>query len=116
MIETIDRKQMPALSGLPDVVIPEAVKQTLDNGIPAYIINAGKQDILKVEFFFNNDAVTARNPLLIATANKMLSDGTSSHTSMQLAEMLDYYGSFFETEYSTDESSVVLFTLSKYLE
>ncbi len=107
---------MPSLLGLPDITIPEAKKQKLDNGIPVYVINAGKQDILKVEFIFRNDAVEAKTPTLITSANKMLSNGTSAHTSMELAEMLDYYGSYFDTEYSFDTSSVILYTLSKHLE
>src|SRR5689334_12074397 len=114
MIETIDRKQMPFVLGLPEIKIPEAKKQALDNGIPVYIINAGKQDILKVEFIFHHDATSARIPLVLSTVNKMMGDGTSRHSAMELAEMLDYYGSFFETEYSYDNSSVVLYTLSKY--
>ena len=116
MIETIDRHQMPSLHALPEITIPEAKKQKLDNGIPVYIINAGKQDILKVEFMFRNDVVSSKSPSLISSANKMLAEGTSAHTAMELAEMLDYYGSFFETEYSFDTSSVVLYTLSKHLE
>lgn len=116
MIETIDRKQMPVAQGLPEIKIPEAKKLALNNGIPVYSIDAGKQDILKVEFVFRNDAVNARIPLLLSTANKMMGDGTSKHTSMELAEMLDYYGSFFETEYAFDTSTVILYTLSKHLE
>lgn len=116
MIETIDRTQMPPLLGLPDITIPEAKKQLLDNGIAVYSINAGKQDILKVEFLFRNDVITAKIPTLVYSANKMISEGTPAHTSMQLAEMLDYYGSYFDTEYSQDTSSVILYTLSKHLE
>ena len=52
MIQTIDRKKVPEPKEIGTIKIQEAKKSTLDNGIPVYSINAGFQDLVKVEFIF----------------------------------------------------------------
>jgi predicted Zn-dependent peptidase len=45
----------------------------------------------------------------------MLNDGTSELTSTEIADKIDYYGAFLQTEYANDHSTVTLFTLNKHL-
>ncbi len=116
MIETIDRKKIPALNDIGKIKIQEAEISTLDNGIPVYTISAGFQDLVKIELLFTDASFDPAQPIISSAANRMLSEGSSTHSSQQLAEMIDAYGAFYETEESSDYCSVVLFTLNKYLD
>jgi zinc protease len=114
--EIISRSVPPPLKSITDFSFKHIEKATLDNGIPVYYLNAGVQDVVKVELIFRNTAFNRSQPLLYSAANRLMSEGTSRHSAQQLAEMVDYYGSYYETEQSTDQCSVILHTLNKHLE
>jgi zinc protease len=111
---TLSRSVPPSLKSISDFSFKRVEKTTLDNGIPVYFLNAGVQEVIRVELIFRNPAFNPDHPLLHGAANRLMSEGTSTHTAQQLAEMVDYYGAYYETEQSTDACSVVLHTLTKH--
>ena len=112
----IDRSLQPETKDIDRINIPQAKKFTLDNGIPVYTLTAGFQDLVKIEFLFLNQEFDVNRPLLNSATNRMLSDGTSNYTAQQLADHIDYYGSFFETDENSDFTSIMIYSLNKYLE
>src|SRR5437870_5458272 len=98
MQETIDRTIQPSTKEIEKIEILRAKKFVLENGIPVYTINAGFQDLIKVEFLFPNLGFNINKPLLYSATNRMLSEGTSKYTARQLADHIDNYGAFFETD------------------
>ncbi len=116
MQKILDRTVAPALKEIEKIIIPHAEKIVLDNGIPVYVVRAGFQELVKVDLIFENLTYDASQPLLSSATNRMLSDGSSKHTSLELADMIDYYGAFYGTEESPDHCSVNLFSLNKHLE
>lgn len=115
MSNLINRSIAPELHEIGNIHILEAIASKLDNGIPVYRINAGYQELVKVELIFVNTAFDPAQPLLQSAANRMLSEGTTRHTAQQLADSVDYFGAFYETEENADYCSVNLYTLNKYL-
>jgi predicted Zn-dependent peptidase len=111
----IDRKIMPALVSAGKIDIPHAHSHTLANGIPVYYINAGTQDVVKIELIFRAGAYNQDMPLLANTTNAMLEEGTKKHNSEEIASMLDYYGSFLETSAHQDYAVVALYSLGKHV-
>ena len=110
----VDRSFIPEMSLPEKINIPKAENFTLENGIKVFSVNAGTQDVVKIEFVFA-DKSARHNSLLITSVNKLLREGTTSHTALEISEMLDFYGAYLETESSPDFSSVVLFSLGKYI-
>ncbi len=111
----VNRALQPHVKEIGKIDIVQAKKFTLDNGIPVFTINAGFQELVKIEFIFHNRSFDANRPLLNSATNRMLSEGTSKYTAQQLADYIDYYGSFYETDENFDYTSVVLFSLNKHL-
>ncbi len=109
------RTQAPPLKHITDFSFRHVEKTKLDNGIPVYTLNAGVQDVIRVELIFRNPAFDSAQPLMHSAANRLLNEGSSKHTAQQLAEMVDYYGAYYENEQSNDHSSVMLHTLNKHL-
>lgn len=109
-----DRTHIPEITLPEKIIIPRAEKFTLDNGIRVYSVNAGTQDVVRVEFVFT-DKSTSHNSVLITAVNKLIREGTAKHTALEISEILDFYGAYFETESNPDFSSMVLFTLGKYV-
>jgi zinc protease len=114
--EITSRSVQPALQSISDFSFRHVEKVSLDNGIPVYFLNAGVQEVVKVELIFMNPAFNPSQPLLYTAANRLMSEGTSQHSAQQLAEMVDYYGAYYETEQSPDNCSVVLHTLNKHFD
>ncbi|MDO9185082.1 MAG: pitrilysin family protein [Bacteroidia bacterium] len=114
-MQTIDRKRSPAFNTVEKIEIIKASEQRLRNKIPVYSINAGTQELIKIEFLFSAGMYQQEIPLQAATVNTMLEEGTSQLNAAQIADRVDYYGAFLETGVSQDSASVVLYTLNKHL-
>lgn len=111
----INRTLAPEYKQVEDIDLIQAESIRLDNGIETYIINGGDQDLVRIEFIFSNIDWDPAKPLQAFAANSMLNDGTSEFTAAQIAEKIDYYGAFLQTEYNYDQSVVTLYTLNKHL-
>ncbi|MES2138921.1 MAG: pitrilysin family protein [Bacteroidota bacterium] len=114
-MQTIDRKKSPAFNTVEKIEIIKASEQRLRNNIPVYSINAGTQELIKIEFLFSAGMYQQTIPLQATTVNTMLEEGTSKLNAAQIADRVDYYGAFLETGVSQDSASVVLYTLNKHL-
>ncbi len=114
-MQTIDRTVSPAFKTVEKIEMIQATEKKLRNNIPVYSINAGSQELIKVEFFFSAGMFQQTKPLQAATVNAMLEEGTLKMTAAQIADAVDYYGAFLEVGVSQDHASVVLYTLNKHL-
>jgi zinc protease len=116
MEQLLDRSIPPLIKLQDEFNIRHADKAILDNGISLYSVSAGFQDVIRVEFLFPNPQFNPQKPLTVNATHRLLNEGTSKHNAQQLADMVDYYGSFYETDQSADYCSVVLLSLNKHLE
>lgn len=114
MINTLQRIQPPVFP-LEKPDIPEAGSFLLNNGIPVFLIEAGTEDIMRMEFTFRAGQVREKKPLLASTCNMMLSEGSLKYTSEELNRLLDFYGVFLNQTTEKDSAGVVLFFLSKHI-
>ena len=111
----INRKIHPQFKNIDSINIPRIEKRILDNNVEAYMLNAGAQDILKIDLVFDIDNRNQENPLIASTVNKMLIEGSKTLNSQQIAEKLDYYGAFIQLTPTKDLGNITLYTLKKYL-
>jgi zinc protease len=111
----LDRLTAPSFKEIDNVAIIKTEKRVLKNNIPVFVLNAGQQDLVRIEFIFKNVDWDIKNPLLASATNTLLNDGTASITGAQIAEAIDFYGAFFQTEYGYDHSVITLYTLNKYV-
>jgi zinc protease len=112
---SIDRTLAPAFQPVTRVHLLQAEKKELRNGLPVYLLDAGTQEVLKIEFLFNAGIRHQEQTLTAMSVNDMLDEGTKTRTAEAIAEELDYYGAFLESEVSHDQASFTLFSLNKHL-
>jgi predicted Zn-dependent peptidase len=115
MMNNLQRIQPPVYP-VEKVVIPEAKSFSLNNTTPVYMIEAGTEDILRLEFVFRAGQVKEYLPLLASTCNMMLSEGSQNYSSEELNRSLDYYGVFLNQISEKDCAGIVLFFLNKHIE
>jgi len=114
-MEILDRTIAPPFGKIGKVDFIKHQEYNLDNGIPVYLINAGTEEVARIELLFNAGDWYANKSLIASTTNSMLNEGTRKHSGTQLAEKIDYYGAFLETEAQQDFSFVSLYSLNKHL-
>jgi predicted Zn-dependent peptidase len=111
----LDRTISPDFQTIKEVYIPSAKVVTLSNGIPLYVINVGEQPVIKIEFSFDaGNWQEPQNGVSLFTA-KMISEGTSKHSSAEISEYFDKFGSFTETGQGLDRANFVVYGLKKHL-
>jgi zinc protease len=115
MMQEPNRQIIPRVQPVEKIHYIRAEKVDLSNGIPLYLINAGTQEIVRIELLFGAGSWVEPAPLVASATNAMLSEGTVKRTSEMIAESFEYYGAYFQLNADKDNGTVMLFTLVKYL-
>lgn len=111
----LNRQIAPDFKQVSTINFIQPQQKQLDNGVPVYVVYSGEQDLVRIEFIFNNVNWNSKNPLQAIAVNALINNGTTTLTAKQIAEQIDFYGAFFQTEYVQDQSTVTLYTLNKHL-
>ncbi len=111
----LNRQQAPDFKQVSAINFIQPEKRLLANGVPVFTIYSGEQDLVRIEFIFENVNWKREKPLQAIAANTLLNNGTNKLSAKEIAEKIDFYGAFFQTEYTQDQSSVSLYTLNKHL-
>lgn len=111
----LDRKIAPPFKRVANIAIPQAKRTCLDNGIPLYYIEAGKQPVVRLEFIFKAGAWYEKIKGASYFATKMLSEGTKHKTSAQIAYEVERFGAHMDFNPTLDYAILTLECLSKHL-
>jgi predicted Zn-dependent peptidase len=115
---TIDtlRKTAPALQSIERIDLQEPEKHLLDNGIPVYLIDAGTQELTRIELVFDAGSFYQSRVLQAYFTNKCLSEGTESYNAKTVAETIDFHGAYLKKSSEKDLATISLYSLNKHLE
>ena len=86
------------------------------NGCNLFHFNSGDQELVRIEWIFGNLRFNPAKPLLNVAVNAMLAEGTENMNAAMIADKIDYYGAFLQTDYGYDNCTVTLYTLNKHLD
>jgi len=111
----LNRTESPKLIPTTDIKIPEAKVLYINDQIPVIVVNEGTQEVMKVELVFAAGNISEKIPMLASVASELLDEGTRKRSSADIAEALDNYGAYFQTECGNDFATVSLYTLSRFL-
>ncbi|HLM67918.1 MAG TPA: pitrilysin family protein, partial [Longimicrobium sp.] len=113
--QTLDRKVVPPAGPAPEVVFPAVQQRTLSNGLRVYVVE--RRNVPLVTMRLVVDAGSAADPAgrggLAALTAEMLDEGTTTRSSLQLADELELLGADLFTSGGYDVASVQLNTLSR---
>lgn len=111
MINRLEEPSLKLASKI-ELVNPEKIK--LANGIDAYIISAGDQEIIKLELVFKAGEWAGDKAIFATAVNELMDEGTGKRTAFEISQAFDYYGAYLQTECSLDRASVKLYTLTRF--
>ena len=104
----------PPLTTPSTIDVPIAVCHNAANGTKIYAINCPEYEVVRLSFVFHAGTITQRHPFTASATANMLAEGTAALTSQQVAERLDYYGSYFDINIDRDYSYITFCSLSKF--
>lgn len=111
----MDRTIQPEIQALKNFHILPPVRTTLPNGVPLTVVNAGEQEVVRMDILFAGGRWQQSQKLQALFTNRMLREGTQKYTAATIAEKLDYYGSWLELSSSSENAYITVYSLNKYL-
>lgn len=111
----IDRTQQPPIGQPEHMAVQQPEQITLPNGVSLYVLNAGESEVVRIDLLFGGGRWQQTQLLQALFTNRMLREGTRRFTAAEIAEKLDYYGSWLDLSNASQYSYVTLYSLNKYL-
>lgn len=115
MIILPDRKTGPGFAPIDDIDFLPVTNYKLPNGIPVSLMEAGSQDVTRIDWVFPAGSIQAGVPLLASTVANLIFEGTTTRTSAQISETLDFYGAYLNAQTYHHNSVITLFCLTRDL-
>ncbi len=110
----IDRKKGPKITTEFDLSIHDVQQSTLDNGLALYEVNSGTQDIIRVELVFKTGRIHETKRASAAAAVSLLREGSTRHSSQELAHSYDFYGAAVKASCNMEHVSLSLVVVERY--
>lgn len=96
------------------VDVPVASLTTLANGVRLYLLENHDQQVVRLSFVFGAGSSRQNRFFSATAAANLLSEGSDRFTARQIAEQLDFYGSYFDIAVDRDVVVVSFCALSKF--
>lgn len=109
----VNRTEAPEIQVVEKINLPQVDVIKLDNGIPVYSICAGEQEVVKIEMLFKAGKWYESGNLEADFTNRLLREGTQTHTALQLAEAFDFFGANVNYGASFETAGAILYSLSR---
>ncbi|MBQ8205268.1 MAG: insulinase family protein [Alistipes sp.] len=100
---------------IPDsVVMPRTEIHTAKNGVKIYTLQSDDFEVVRFTFVFRAGTSMQHKPFTASATLNMLSEGSRSMTAQQIAETLDFYGTYFDLNIDRDYVYISLALLTKF--
>ena len=104
----------------PDIVMPRsvdmphAVCRTTENGVKIYSLPTDDFEVVRFTLVFRAGTSVQLKPFVASSTLNMLGEGSSTMTAQQIADELDFYGSYFDVNIDRDYTYISFCSLSKF--
>lgn len=111
----LNRSKQPTVNSIEQINYTKAEKRLLSNQIPVYFVNAGSQDVVKIDFIFEAGTWFQESNFISSTCNSMLEEGSQNFSAAEIAERFDFYGAYLQLVADQNFGFVSVITLGKHL-
>lgn len=104
----------------PEIVIPSSVDMpkahpiAASNGVQIYTLPTPDFEVVRFSFVFRAGTSVQHKPFAASAAANMLGEGSNRLTAQQIAEQLDFYGSYFDVNIDRDYVYISFCSLRKF--
>ena len=113
---TPDRKKMPAIREVTNLVVPAPEVYHLSNGVPVYDTNMGTQEVVKLELVFYAGRPFEKKKIVSRAAPALLREGAGGYSTANIAEIFDTYGGTLSIPVGMDTAGIQVYSLTRHFE
>lgn len=99
-----------------EIDVQLAEKCVLANGVALYTLPSADFEVLRISFVFRAGSAVQAVPFSASAAANLLAEGSDRLSAQQIAEQLDYYGSWYDVNIDRDYAYINFATLSKFFD
>lgn len=110
------RNQAPSLKLQNNFQFAPPQTYIMANGCKLLVVSQGDVDVCRVDLVFNAGSRYQTQRLVANGTFSLMSEGTAKHTSQQISEHFDYWGSFTGFGADKDYAKATAFSLTKHLD
>lgn len=99
-----------------EIDVQQAEKRMLRNGVALYTLASEEFEVLRISFVFRAGSAVQTVPFSASAAANLLAEGSTRRSAQQIAEELDYYGSWYDVNIDRDYAYINFATLSKFFD
>jgi len=115
-MDRLDRHIAPT-SSLPKALQTVTIEKHFSpNEVPLYLMRAGNESITRIDFIFQAGSVFQKKLFTAGCSNTLLTEGSHNLTSHEIAERLDFMGSYLYPFMDREEAGLHLFSLDKHVD
>jgi len=111
----INRKQAPAIQAVQTLQLHQPNVHYLDNKIPVYEINLGKQAVIKLELIFKAGRWYEKERLIARATSQLLKAGSLQNNAEQMANFFEYFGAKLDINDGFNTVNIEVYCLAKHL-
>lgn len=108
----LDRTKSPIIKPFKNISIPTPRLLTLDNGIPLTVIDNGTEEVNRISLIWDGGSADTHNSSIASITAGLLREGTKKRSGAEIAEILDFNGSWLKSSVQSHHTSVVLHSLN----
>lgn len=107
-------KPQPEIVIPASVDMPEALPVVASNGVQIYTLPTPDFEVVRFSFVFRAGTSVQHKPFAASAAANMLGEGSNRLSAQQIAEQLDFYGSYFDVNIDRDYAYISFCSLRKF--
>lgn len=116
--QELNRTRIPEAQPVPVMTLPNIQKTTLTNGLAVWLVEQRELPVVAMNLIIQSgsDHDPVSQPGLASMTAEVLDEGTTTRTSLEIAEELEFIGASMNVSSSVDGTFIRLNTLTKHLD
>ncbi len=115
-MNAVNRKISPAITGFPELRLPDVDMRDIGNGANLVTLNSGNQPIVQLTLVYDGGKLDFNNPAIPMLVSASLRDGCETLSGDEVEYRLDFNGAWLKSEVRDHNSVVTLTSLSSKLD
>lgn len=111
-MSALNRSIAPDIKNFGALEIPAVRMTTLDNGIPLFILDNGSQEVNRLTLIWNGGICETSHPSIPTLTVNLIREGTQKRSGKDIAEILEFNGSWLKGNVHSHHSSIVAYSLN----
>ncbi len=111
-----DMRKQPEIVVPGSVALPGVETVVTGNGLPVHLIRTAGQEVARVSLVWAAGSAVQSQPFVASSTLNLLAEGSETLTAHEIAERLDFVGSYFDVSIDRDYAVATFCCLGKFFE